>query len=68
MEDNLQKAQLDLIVKNKEVITKLIEKEIAGRYYYATGKIKMGLLRDSEVEEAIQLIKNPEKYRKALGK
>jgi len=68
LEDNLQKAQLDLIVKNKEVITKLIEKEIAGRYYYATGKIKMGLLRDSEVEEAIQMIKNPEKYRLALGK
>ncbi len=68
LEDNLQKAQLDLINKNKDVITKLIEKEIAGRYYYATGKTKMGLLRDSEVEEAIQMIKTPAKYRLALGK
>ena len=45
-----------------------IEKEIAARYYFESGKIQIGLRNDSEVREAIALINNPAKYDKLLSK
>lgn len=43
-------------------ITNLIEKEIASRFFYEQGKIKMGLRNDEEIKEAIDLLKNQAKY------
>ncbi|MCO6491654.1 MAG: S41 family peptidase [Phaeodactylibacter sp.] len=58
----------DALLDNKDVIVDLIEKEISSRYYYQEGKIRMGLRNDVEIEEAIELLKDQEKYRVVLQK
>lgn len=68
LETALGTAQLDLIKKHKDLISKVIEKEIAGRYYYANGRAQIGLLRDPEVHEAIKVIRDPAQYKSILKK
>ena len=68
LETALGTAQLDLIKKHKDLISKVIEKEIAGRYYYANGRAQIGLLRDPEVHEAIKVIRDPARYNSILKK
>ncbi|WP_353485121.1 S41 family peptidase [Haliscomenobacter sp.] len=68
LESALGTAQLDLIKKHKDLISKVIEKEIAGRYYYANGRAQIGLLRDPEVHEAIKVIRDPAQYKSILKK
>lgn len=66
LESALKAAKRNEVVNNEDAIIKMIEKEIAGRYYYENGKIRMGLRNDSEVKEAIKLIENPNEYNRIL--
>lgn len=50
----------------KAVLTDLIEKEIVGRYFYQTGKIKIGLRNDKEIEEAIKVLHDQARYQQLL--
>ena len=54
------------IIKNKKEIVTLIENEIAGRYYYAYGRVKKSYQNDAEVTRAIELINTPAKYNELL--
>lgn len=54
------------IASQKEEIIKVIEKEIAGRYYYQRGKVQMGLRNDKEVQEAIAVLTDQPRYQKLL--
>jgi carboxyl-terminal processing protease len=56
------------LVKNKAEISSILENEIAGRYYYAYGKVKKSYQNDTEVAKAIELIKNPKEYSDILAK
>ncbi len=60
-----KKAEL---LKNKEGIEDLIEKEIIGRFYYEEGKIKIGLRNDKEISEAVEILNDKEQYEKILTK
>ncbi len=68
LEERIQAEQRRLINENQEVITDLIEKEVAGRFFFQEGKVKMGLRNDQEVVEAIAILKDPERYQKTLNK
>jgi len=50
------------IMKHEKVLTNLIEKEIAARYEYNKGKIKMGLRNDEEIKSAVELLNDRAKY------
>jgi len=63
---SIDKEQATAIAAQKEEIIKIIEKEIAGRYYYQRGKVQMGLRNDREVQEAISVINDPARYREVL--
>lgn len=54
------------IIRLQEPIEDLLEKEIVGRFYFETGRIKTGLKNDAEIKEAINLLNNPEAYRKII--
>lgn len=56
------------ILKNKAEIITVLENEIAGRYYYAYGKVKKSYQNDPEVAKAIELINNPQQYTEILAK
>lgn len=66
IQQSIDAAQGAAIAAQKEEIIKVIEKEIAGRYYYQRGKVQMGLRNDKEVQEAIEILTNQERYAKLL--
>lgn len=62
LENKIITAKKNDLEKHKDVIIDLIEKEIAGRYFYQRGKIEIGLRNDLEIKEAISLLKDGSKY------
>ncbi|WP_246144255.1 S41 family peptidase [Neolewinella aurantiaca] len=62
----VDKEQLEAIQSYKAEIINIIEKEIAGRYYYQRGEVQMGLRNDKEVQEAIAVLNDPARYAKLL--
>ena len=67
LENKIIESKKNDLNKHKEVITDLIEKEIASRYYFQDGKIKIGLRNDIEIKEAINLINDPARYKQLLS-
>lgn len=67
LEQKIVTAKEGELKKHKEDIIDMIEKEIAGRYYYQIGKIKMGLRNDKEIKEAVSLFGDLDKYNKLLA-
>ncbi len=66
MEQKILQAKKTALVSYKSVILDLIEREIAGRYYYKTGKIKMTLRNDMEVTEAKKILLDQDQYKRLL--
>ena len=54
--------------KHKATLKQILESEIITAYYYQAGSIEAGLSYDKQVREAERLLRNPEKYKKLLGK
>lgn len=67
LEQQIKEEQLDVIKAHQEEIVDLIEKEIAGRYFYQEGKVRIGLRNDEEVQEAIRLLNDPNRYETILS-
>ncbi len=68
LEQNIRNAKRSALAGYKETILDLIEREIAGRYYYKTGKIRMTLRNDSEVTEAKKILLDKARYEGVLRK
>ncbi len=62
----VDQEQLAAIQGYKAEIISIIEKEIAGRYYYQRGEVQMGLRNDKEVQEAIAVLNDPARYAELL--
>ena len=54
--------------KNKAEIIRLLESEIAKRYYFQRAQYEMAAKHDDDVKEALQLFANPTKYNQLLNK
>ena len=54
------------LIHNKEEIKQYISEEIVSRYYYQEGRIKERLKYDKDIEEALRLFENLEKYNSIL--
>jgi len=63
----LEKIKKERIFGKKEDIVHLIENDIASRYYYQTGKVKMKLKNDDEISEAIRILSDPDVYNRLLA-
>lgn len=67
MEELLKdEPQRDLLTFKGEV-TKLINEEIVSRYHYQRGRIMNYLKHDTEIDSAIHILKNSERYNAILG-
>ena len=66
IQTQVDKEQLAAIQSYKAEIINIIEKEIAGRYYYQRGEVQMGLRNDKEVQEAISVLNDPARYASLL--
>jgi len=62
----IQQEKEAAIMEYKQEIIDQIEREVAGRFFYQRGKIKMGLRNDEEIKEAIDLFDDPAKYQQVL--
>ena len=67
IENTINDAQLNKLSEGKTLIIDLIEKEIAGRYYYQKGKVQVGLRNDAEIKEAINILNDELRYHSILG-
>jgi carboxyl-terminal processing protease len=54
------------LLKNKLEIKRLLEEEIANRYYMQRGRIEKSLSSDNEVNEAVTVLHKPERYQQLL--
>lgn len=66
IQQQIDQEQAAAIAAQRTEIIKIIEKEIAGRYYYQKGKVQMGLRNDQEVQEAINVLNDPARYASLL--
>lgn len=66
LKSNMKHDKNQDVVKHKNQIKALLESEIASRYQYQKGKIKVDLKYDNEVSKAIEILNNSSEYRKIL--
>ena len=66
IQQQVEREQLAAIQGFRDEIVSIIEKEIAGRYYYQRGQVQMGLRNDREVQEAIAVLTDPARYQRIL--
>jgi len=64
----IEESKKNDLDKNKEVLKRLIEKEIVKRYYFKEGKIKDSLKNDKEIKEAIEVLTDKARYNSILNK
>ena len=57
----------DDLFTNKQEIIEILTGEIRSRYFYQRGRIEAALNFDSELERAIEVLKNKEEYNQILG-
>ena len=63
----LIKDKLNEISKNKDLLISELKEEILTRYYYKEGVYLHNLKNDNVIFEAVNLLKNQEKYKEILG-
>ena len=66
LNSNMKHDKNQDVIKHKTQIKALLESEIASRYQYQKGKIKVDLKYDKEVLEAIEILNNSSEYLKIL--
>ncbi len=68
LENKISQEKKNEVVKHKAEIIKLIEREIASRYFFDVGEIKMRLKNDDEIKQAISVLNDSNKYNAILKK
>ncbi|HUH74294.1 MAG TPA: S41 family peptidase [Chitinophagales bacterium] len=66
LKSNMKHDKNQDVVKHKTQIKALLESEIASRYQYQKGKIKVELKYDNEVSKAMEILKDQSEYNKML--
>ncbi|MBX2845819.1 MAG: S41 family peptidase, partial [Saprospiraceae bacterium] len=66
LEDKLSAAKANDLDKYKDEILFLLEREIAGRYYYRAGREENSLDNDKEVQKALDVLANSTQYASIL--
>ena len=67
IEEKLSKKKKDEIYNHKDQLKKLLEVEIATRYYLQAGKIQNSLSGDKDINEALEILSNKDRYASILS-
>ncbi len=67
LETKVKMSKKNIFNENKLIITPLIKQELVSRYYFNSGRVEAMLQDDSEVLEAINLLKDKNRYNNILG-
>jgi len=63
----IEDAKSTAFEDHRDQIVRLLEDEIISRYYFQEGKTRQNLTRDREIQEAISVLRNQERYRQILA-
>lgn len=66
LKTNIKHDKNQDVIKHKTQIKALLESEIASRYQYQKGKIKVDLKYDNEISKAVEILNNNTEYLKLL--
>jgi carboxyl-terminal processing protease len=66
--EQITASKKEMLLQNKELIKKALQKEIVLRYYSYTGFLQNNLPTDPEVVSARKILADPQQYRKILNK
>ena len=66
LKESYNTIKKDDLVTFRDQISRFIEDEIVGQYYYQEGRIRQGLKDDPVLEEAIQILQNGTRYNEIL--
>ncbi|MCO5247798.1 MAG: S41 family peptidase [Chitinophagales bacterium] len=67
LEENMKHDKNQDLIKHKDEVKTLLESELASRYQFQRGKIKVELAHDKDVKDAIQLLSDSKKYSEILS-
>jgi carboxyl-terminal processing protease len=67
LESTLATQKTGDLMKHRAAISRLLREEILTRYYYQRGAIEGMLVADPEVETAVDLLRNGQRYEKILS-
>ena len=67
IQSSIEKQKSAAIEENKALIIDLIEKEVANKFGYQRGRTQMNLRNDKEVDFAIEVLLDTERYNKILN-
>ncbi len=67
LEQKIKAEKREEIEKHKQAIIDQIEKELASRFYFERGRIIVGLRNDPEIDTALSVLHDGERYKKLLG-
>ena len=62
----MERSKNNDIDRYRNEISEILELEIVKRYYYQKGAIASSLKHDDELEEAIDILENMDRYRSIL--
>ncbi len=62
LRQKIQESKERVLLENKDFIIRLIEKEIARRFYFQSGATEISLRNDPEVKAAVELLGDRQKY------
>ena len=63
----LKNGKIKEIIKNKDIISKLLEDKIVEQVFYEQGKYQHQIKKDKTIKEAVFLLKNQKKYYEILS-
>lgn len=67
LKNKLVAQKLNAIKKNEDILTSLLQEEILLKYYYKEGVYENQLKNDETISEALNLLKNQQKYNQILS-
>jgi carboxyl-terminal processing protease len=67
LKNKLVAQKLSAIKKNEDILTSLLQEEILLKYYYKEGVYENQLKNDETISEALNLLKNQQKYNQILS-
>lgn len=66
--NQIQHSKKEILIQNKELIKKALQREIVTRYYYNSGMILNSLVTDPEILKAKEILTNTKMYSEILNK
>ncbi|MEQ6121786.1 S41 family peptidase [Reichenbachiella sp. MALMAid0571] len=68
LKNRLENVRVSYLIDYKEEVKVLLEEEIVSRYYLHTGVVEASLDHDPAVVQAVEVLKDQERYNKLLAK